>query len=415
MSCLQFVWLVSIDAIGKADMTMQTTRNRLEPARTGSLAGGGEQHQHQSRQALINIGPALDCSFVTKLFDRPYPVQFRNQGAIDAWTRALGKTDVWRRWQDPGTLCWRIRQDLMRQLETMHPCSPAEGRLIAQDCERLAVEASTNLKYHLSQGTVIEATPALESLLTNSDVDLALPMSLVVPPFSAQYLRFGETAMRYLKVPASPTIERVFDGVFCFLTSHAASSIPADKEWTLELVFISKLHDSYGGHISLLGDTDRDTTTVGDWLDEVLGTFTAHSAPELRQTMHAAVSYVVRVFLYMALKQARLTRHCEYDDALRRASGLGARKRAKLIQRSASLYDGIVVGPQSLPQSESVGMAGSSVAPHWRRGHFRLQPCGAGHQQRKLIFVAPVLVHADQLQGETPAPKPYRATTAIAA
>jgi len=52
------------------------------------------------------------------------------------------------------------------------------------------------------------------------------------------------------------------------------------------------------------------------------------------------------------------------------------------------------------------------MGPHWRRGHFRMQPFGIGNQQRKLIFVAPVLIHADQLQGELPAPKPYRAGAA---
>lgn len=38
-----------------------------------------------------------------------------------------------------------------------------------------------------------------------------------------------------------------------------------------------------------------------------------------------------------------------------------------------------------------------------------MQPFGVGNQQRKLIFVAPVLVHAKQLQGEAPSPKSYRA------
>ena len=41
-----------------------------------------------------------------------------------------------------------------------------------------------------------------------------------------------------------------------------------------------------------------------------------------------------------------------------------------------------------------------------------MQPCGAGKQQHKLIFVAPVLVHAEQLQGEAPTPKLYRAGAA---
>ncbi|WP_313706538.1 hypothetical protein [Massilia sp.] len=357
---------------------------------------------------LVNVGPALDCSFVTKLFGRPYPVQFRNQGALDAWERALGDTEVWRRWQEPGTLCWQIRQELLRQLGSMHPLSPAAGQLIAEDRQRLAIEVSTNLKYHLSQGTVIEATPALETLLTNSDVDLSLPMSMVAPPYRAQYLHFGDVAMRYLKVPASTAPDRYFDGVFCFLTPNDGAHLPTEKGWTLELVFVSKRQDSYGGHVSLLGETDRGSTTVGDWLDEVLGPFTAQPGGEFHGPMHAAVSYVVRVFLYMALKQARMTEHREYDEAVRRAAGLGERKRAKLLQRSASLYNGIIVGPESLPPNAEAGAAGGVIAPHWRRGHFRMQPCGAGKQQRKLIFVAPLLVHADQLQGEMPAPRSYQ-------
>jgi hypothetical protein len=140
-------------------------------------------------------------------------------------------------------------------------------------------------------------------------------------------------------------------------------------------------------------------------LAEVLGGFTTADEGELHSSMHAAVSYVVRLILYMALKQARVTPHSEYDEALRRAAGLGERKRAKLLQRSASLYNGILVGPESSPPRASEAGAEGGVAPHWCRGHFRLQPFGAGNQQRKLVFVAPALIHAEQLQGDILASK----------
>jgi len=185
------------------------------------------------------------------------------------------------------------------------------------------------------------------------------------------------------------------------------------KSWTLELVFISKRQDCYGGHISLLGETDRGEITIGEWLSGILGSVTAADESEIHRSMHAAVSYVVRVFLYMALKQARVTPHRDYDEALRRASGLGERKRAKLLQRSAYLYNGILVGPEAMSSGASEGVTGGSVAPHWRRGHFRMQPFGAGNQQRKLIFVAPALIHAEQLQGDVPAPRPYRAGATV--
>jgi hypothetical protein len=165
--------------------------------------------------------------------------------------------------------------------------------------------------------------------------------------------------------------------------------------------------------VSLLRETDRGDITVGEWLAEVLGAATPADESEVHRSMHAAVSYVVRVFLYMALKQARVTPRREYDEALRLAAGLGERKRAKLLRRSASLYNGILVGPESLPPGASEGVARGGVVPHWRRGHFRMQPFGAGSQQRKLIFVAPALIHAEQLQGDVPAPKSYRAGSAV--
>jgi hypothetical protein len=387
---------------------MSKNLKRHGHARAASTAGG----QPALTDGFVNIGPALVCSPMTRFFGRPYPVQFRAQGALEAWTRALGHTGLWPLWQDPGTLCWQIRQEILRQLECTHPRSSVAGQISAEDRQRLAFQVSTNLKYHLSEGTVIEATAALETLLANSDVDLSLPMSMVAPPYRAQYLRFGEVAMRHLKVPSPQAADHFFDGAFCFLTRHDMSGAPAGKCWTLELVFISKRQDSYRGHVSLLGETDRGDITLGEWLADVLGGVTAADESEIHRSMHAAVSYVVRVFLYMALKQARVMPHREYDEALHRAAGLGERKRAKLLQRSASLYDGIRVGPESLPPGASEGVAGGSVAPHWRRGHFRMQPFGTGMQQRKLIFVAPALIHAEQLQGHVPAPKSYQAGAA---
>jgi len=95
----------------------------------------------------------------------------------------------------------------------------------------IANQISVNLLYCLRKGTVIEATPALESLLVNSDVDLTMPMSMVAPPYAAQYLHFGELAMRHLTPPASSMPGHVFDGAFCFLGPRA----DAPGRWRLEL------------------------------------------------------------------------------------------------------------------------------------------------------------------------------------
>lgn len=394
-------------------MAKNLRRQEQTTARIAVARAPGRQPL-RSEDDPIDLAPAVGCSYMTSLYGRPFPVQFRSQGAIDAWTQALGNTELWRSWQDPGTMCWDIRQEVSRQLKRMYPTflvSMGRAEQMAATRRLLEIDIGTNLKYHLHKGTVIEATPTLETLLTNSDVDLSLPMSIVAPPYRAQYLRFGEVAMRYLKVPDSPAPDHVFDGVFCFFTQAAPHSAIEGARWTLELVFIIKQQDCCHGHVILIGDTDRGSTTVGEWLAKVLDGGAEYSADTHQRSMHAAISYVVRVFLYMTLKQARVMEHPEYDAALHRAAGLGDRKRAKLLQRSASLYNSILVGPEFSPSSAATGGAATGVASHWRRGHFRMQPCGVGNQQRKLIFVAPILIHADQLKGEVPAPKSYRAVS----
>lgn len=168
----------------------------------------------------IDVVPALVKSRVDFLYGRPYPVQFRNQGAFDAWKQLLGHTDVWPIWAHPQTICWDIRQDILRQLHQMPLFSTMTE---AEDGTRqgnhmLGIGTSANLMYLLRMGTVIETTPALETLLANSEIDLDLPMNMVAPPYSAQYLHFGETAARHLKAPDAEVPDQCFDGVFCFYT-----------------------------------------------------------------------------------------------------------------------------------------------------------------------------------------------------
>lgn len=364
----------------------------------------------------VDAGPALDVSRVHKLFGRPHPVQFRAQGALAAWTQAFSGTGFWNDWQDPGTCCWAIREKVLEQLVQItepHLTSAEEAVGVMKDIQILATDIALNLRYFLHNGTVIESTPALETLLANSDVDLSVPMSSVAPPYPALYLRFGDAAMRHLTPPPFTDVASgVFDGVYCFLTRHREHPPAMASCWTLEFVFISKSGDNCNGNVSLLGDTDRGDATVGEWLDGILGTCGDTDVEQLCQSMHAAMSYVVKVFLYMTLRQARVVDRPDHDVAVRRATGLGERKRAKLLRGAASRYNSILVGPASMPASGVPGLPGSPVAPHWRRGHFRMQPRGAGSRQRRLIFVAPVLIHAAQLKGEVPAPKTYRAGVA---
>jgi len=79
-----------------AGSRIPVVRSRNADARTNDFNQVGEH---------IDVGPALKKSRISKLYGRPYPIQFRNQGAFGAWKQALGKLGEWTRWADPKATC----------------------------------------------------------------------------------------------------------------------------------------------------------------------------------------------------------------------------------------------------------------------------------------------------------------------
>lgn len=372
---------------------------------------------HDGKRILrIDLHDAVTKSRVGLMHGFPFPVQFRRQGALDAWRKALCATPeglaIWQDWGKPERTSYEIRKEIHAYLHYYRDYADTDPQAhVWRTAARYwSLTCSTNLMFELHNGTVIEATPALETLLAHSDIDLALPMSMVVPPFTAQYLRFGHEATRLLPQPMPGNPAVVFDGVFCFLSAQPKDAADVERGGWLELIFIGKGCDRFDGHVSLNGWIARGHATFNDWVRECM----ANSGVEPSrgpEDMRSFVSYVVKVFLYLTLKDARRVAHSEFSDMHHRVESVGTKKKAKLAKRLASLYDGIVVGPAALTAPAGNGTPSShAVAPHWRRGHFRMQPHGQGNQLRKLIFVAPLLVHAARMGEETPRPRAYMAS-----
>ncbi|MFC5510989.1 hypothetical protein ACFPOU_07610 [Massilia jejuensis] len=95
-------------------------------------------------------------------------------------------------------------------------------------------------------------------------------MSMVVPPYRAQYVRFADAVMRYLEVQDPRAPDHVFGGAFFFLTHHRSAGAPEGNAgpWNSSssasagtaTVAISRCPVKRIGGI-----------TVGKWLSEVLG------------------------------------------------------------------------------------------------------------------------------------------------
>lgn len=390
-------------------------RDALPALSSGRVIVNPMEGKSDKRLLRVDQHDAIEKSRIGLLHGLPFPVQFRRQDALDAWRNALCSTPeglaIWRDWAQPERTSYEIRKEIHDYFHYYRNYADTDPQAhVWQTAARYwSLTASTNLMFELHKGTVIEATPALETLLAHSDIDLALPMNMVVLPFAAQYLRFGAQATKFLPqpIPTNPSI--VFDGVFCFLSTPPTEPGNDERGGWLELIFIGRGGDRFDGHVSLNGWIDNRYATFNDWVRDCM----ANSAVEHAhgpEDMRSFVSYVVKVFLYLTLKDARRVSHSEFSAMQRRIESVGTKKRGKLTQRMASLYDGIVVGPSTLTSPPINHTSAHGVTPHWRRGHFRMQPHGQGNRLRKLIFVAPLLVHADHLSDEIPSPRAYIAS-----
>lgn len=289
------------------------------------------------------------------------------------------------------------------------PGSPGEDSWPGT-AENMAVQVGINIVFECKRGAIIESTPALETLLIHSDVDETLPMGMFAPPFAAQYVHFGAEAASVLRCPACGDDEIVFDGVFCFVSqSPIHPDDPSERE--LELIFIGKHSDHCAGYYLLCAPFGASDRPVVDWIDAIfkLHVGSGHDETERRRLLEA-VNFVVKLFLYLGLKNARQVVETSYTQALKRLERIGPKKRAKAGRQIKSLYDRITVGPTALAASSEANSTGHGKAPHWRRGHFRMQIHGPGRLERKLIFVAPMMVRADRLDENVPQPKTYRGT-----
>lgn len=80
--------------------------------------------------------------------------------------------------------------------------------------------------------------------------------------------------------------------------------------------------------------------------------------------------------------------------------GRKARARLRTHLRRVSFNHEVIVR-RPAPKPESSTPTGKTVAPHWVRGHWKMQPHGPQNSLRKRAFVAPYLVHPDLYQPGT--------------
>ncbi|MEJ7808159.1 MAG: hypothetical protein WKG03_19830, partial [Telluria sp.] len=235
---------------------------------------------------------------------------------------------------------------------------------------------------------LIELTPALQQLLARSDLGDDIPVALLRPPMPACFIRFGEEMQQ---APLMPHLDGFafshIDGVYVFETT-----VGGERGLALVALYNADGYDGLGisGITVVIRDEQEPLVHVMDRISAKMNH--AHRAHH-----QALAQMCTKVFLYWNVEQARRIEETPYTNVMQQLKQLGPKKAAKLRRRLHSLYDRILLGPLALPDhGHSVHGA---VSPHWRRGHFRMQPHGPQQSLRKVVFIAPTLVRADRLDG----------------
>lgn len=254
--------------------------------------------------------------------------------------------------------------------------------------------AAAALTYWQRPHVLIELTPALDRLLASSDVGDDVPAGQLHPPAPSCYIAFGP-AMRA-------------DLTLCLPEGYPPHCLVG--AYVFESPFLGCRAISIVGIYEVDNDRKQGITCIDilirneqDALTAVIDRQCAHLVPSLSvlPQQKALAVLCTKVFLYWSMEHAQRRTETPFSGALTRLSAVGPKKAARLRRHVEQLYDRVLVGPATLP--EHLRATHGDVAPHWRRGHFRMQAYGPKMGLRKVIFIAPTLVRADRLVAVPPA------------
>lgn len=359
------------------------------------LFPGARTAPHSAVDAAVRH--AIELSFKTTdapIIGLPPPVRLRACGALQAWTQArqiagpAGRV-LEARLKDTAVPPLGLLVEHQQFIE--EHCSFEFDDPFAKVMLRHSVLTLYRQAFWARDGALYEPTPALHRLLEHADVAHDVPIDLIRLPAPAVCI-----------VP-SPTVRDAEQGFQAMMVFEHAP--PADSTG-LQRCLTFVLHGQRGDEAVVLGIRDA-TQSLPEAFHDALShfTFSRSTNPQVQTddlygTWCRHLDYVVKVLLYAELHGQQVNEQRTYSNASRTFPGLGKRKRELRMAEVEQLYDRYIVGPLVLAEptlAHAGDEGGSTVAPHWRRGHFRLQPHGPRASLRKVMFIAPTVVRADRL------------------
>lgn len=293
---------------------------------------------------------------------------------------------------------------------------------------------------------IFDMPPRLVDMLAHSDSD-DLQVSQLKTPYRTQYIHVGprpdiefergwrfdgayviatpeRIAMYLTTVPNEPRDLRrwVYHAEPTFSFVFEADDFPLDIGTAVDVSvarWLAKLDEDVARAPELQAGSDEFASEFGlapGALRVVTGErVTAERARILgrKEAAHAALTIVVNALCYLTAYPDDVERQWQPEAPadlvaqLSQGKTPGARRRAEMALNDRGY--GIVhlcgmhfrKDPDLSAEMEGLGVG---VRTHWRRGHFRNQPHGPQRALRKLVWIMPILVNAEQLQAGAEVP-----------
>lgn len=275
---------------------------------------------------------------------------------------------------------------------------------------RLLMEQVLLHALHVSAGRqVFQFTPALIAEFQRTDLS-ETPIGRMLLPYPAGFLHFGRQNDLELDDWWRTTAEYV-DGAYFHcgpegaLTIQLTLSRPDDEASGMPgpRFSIAPTDLFLPAHQAIDKALDIDYADTEE--EEVNHALQAWDLAS-RSIIHAALSLVLNALFYLDAYGADTDQVLpeatpkNLRDAFEQAAKTG---KPKLLRnaRNALVADGFTevrlcgTSFSAPPPSDIHDTSGSSVRPHWRRGHWRMQPCGPKLSLIKRVWVRPALVGKD--------------------
>lgn len=262
-----------------------------------------------------------------------------------------------------------------------------------------------------NMGVAYEFTDPLMEILSQTDIDPCVPIHLVKLPFpviSLRPLAGWPLQLQRLALFKDFQVEEVLVSRLPDSNDQEVDLLGFEILWTPDIMK-GRVAGSLGMYRELFIRCRRDEETPLN--EKIAEALIAREQDDNPDDWTDFVTLLLKMLLYIMVPSARTIEKFERKEVLEQLrSEKNPKRKQKLEAQLKHISDRIVIGPLTLPQHDDGNLKIAEhreVRPHWRRGFFRNQRHGKGGLLSKLVFISPLLVRADRIGNDAPAPKNY--------